>query len=42
MLQGHYNYYGVTGNFPSIAAIYRHTVKRQLALPVATTNKVAD
>lgn len=25
MLRGHYNYYGVTGNFPSIAAIYRHT-----------------
>lgn len=27
MLQGHYNYYGVTGNFKSVAAFYRHVVK---------------
>jgi RNA-directed DNA polymerase len=27
MLRGHYNYYGVTGNFKSVAAFYRHTVK---------------
>jgi len=27
MLQGHYNYYGVTGNFKSVAAFYRHIVK---------------
>ena len=27
MLRGHYSYYGVTGNFPSVAAFYRHTVK---------------
>lgn len=27
MLQGHYNYYGVTSNFKSIAAFYRHVIK---------------
>lgn len=27
VLQGHYNYYGVTGNFPSVAAFYRHVIK---------------
>jgi hypothetical protein len=27
MLQGHYNYYGVTGNFRSVAAYYRNIVK---------------
>ncbi|WP_323739211.1 group II intron reverse transcriptase/maturase [Candidatus Trichorickettsia mobilis] len=24
VLRGHYNYYGVTGNYPSISAFYRH------------------
>lgn len=27
MLLGHYQYYGVTGNFPSVAAFYRHCIK---------------
>lgn len=27
MLRGHYNYYGVTGNFPSVSAFYRHCIK---------------
>jgi hypothetical protein len=27
MLQGHYNYYGISGNFKSVAAYYRHVVK---------------
>lgn len=27
MLRGHYNYYGVTSNFPSVAAFYRHCIK---------------
>lgn len=27
MLQGHYNYYGVTNNFKSVAAFYRHVIK---------------
>lgn len=27
MLQGYYNYYGVSHNFPSVSAFYRHTVK---------------
>lgn len=27
MLRGHYNYYGVTGNYPSVAAFYRHCIK---------------
>jgi len=27
MLLGHYNYYGVTHNFASVSAFYRHTVK---------------
>ncbi|MGI2299276.1 hypothetical protein ACRRVC_01120 [Candidatus Cardinium hertigii] len=24
--RGHYNYYGVTGNYPSISSFYRHVV----------------
>lgn len=27
MLRGHYNYYGVTGNFLSVEAFYRHCIK---------------
>lgn len=27
MLRGHYHYYGMTGNFPSVAAFYRHCLK---------------
>lgn len=27
VLRGHYNYYGMTGNFPSISAFYRHVQK---------------
>ncbi|MFO1259443.1 MAG: ISNCY family transposase [Gammaproteobacteria bacterium] len=27
ILRGHYNYYGVTGTFPSVAAFYRHCIK---------------
>jgi group II intron reverse transcriptase/maturase len=27
VLRGHYNYYGVTGNFKSVAAFYRHTLR---------------
>ena len=28
VLRGHYYYYGVTGNFRSVAAFYRHTVRQ--------------
>ena len=27
VLRGHYNYYGVTGNYPSISSFYRHVVR---------------
>lgn len=27
VLRGHYNYYGVTGNYPSVSAFYRHVQK---------------
>ena len=27
MLQGHYQYYGVSGNFKSVAAFYRHVIR---------------
>ena len=27
MLRGHYQYYGVTSNFPSVSAFYRHTIR---------------
>jgi len=27
MLRGHYHYYGITGNFPSVSAFYRHCIK---------------